>query len=75
MPKPDLRRILAENIATYRQSRGLSQEALAGVCGLHRTYIGSIERCERNVTLATLELLAGALKTDVPSLLSKKGRR
>jgi len=45
---------------------------LAEKCGLHRTYIGSVERCERNVTLSTLEVLASALGVSVPELLSKK---
>jgi transcriptional regulator with XRE-family HTH domain len=70
--KPDLRKILADNVKAYRNAKGLSQEELADECGLHRTYIGSVERCERNVTLGTLELLAQALRTTVPDLLTRK---
>lgn len=54
----------------YRKKHGLSQEALADACGLHRTYIGSIERCERNVTLSTLEVLSEALRVSVSDLLT-----
>jgi len=42
------------------------------MCDLHRTYIGSVEREERNVTLSTLETLANALGVDVPKLLTKR---
>lgn len=72
MIKADLRKILADNVKAYRNAKRLSQEELADECGLHRTYIGSVERCERNVTLGTLELLARALKTTVPDLLTRK---
>lgn len=67
-----LRETLAENIKTFRKKRGLSQEELAGICGLHRTYIGSIERLERNVTLSTLEVLSETLGVTVPELLTKR---
>lgn len=50
-----LRQILAENLRNFRKSQELSQEELAAKCDLHRTYVGSVERCERNVTLSTLE--------------------
>lgn len=66
-----LRKILADNVRTHRERYGLSQEALADACGLHRTYVGSVERCERNVTLSTLEVLAAALKVSVPDLLTR----
>lgn len=69
----NIRTILAENICDYRRCKNLSQELLADKCGLHRTYIGSVERGERNVTLSTLEVLAEALGVSVPELLSKKG--
>lgn len=70
-PTSQLRRILAENVRAHRARHRLSQERLAEVCGLHRTYIGSVERCERNVTLSTLEVLAGALRVSVPELLTR----
>lgn len=68
----ELRDILAKNIRKYRINKNLSQEALAEVCGLHRTYIGSVERSERNVTLKTLEALAQALDTSVVDLLTDR---
>ena len=67
-----LRAVLAENIKAFRKTKGLSQEELAEQCGLHRTYIGSVERHERNVTLSTLEVLASTLGVTVPDLLTKR---
>jgi len=64
--------ILAENLRAYRKTKGLSQEELADMCGLHRTYVGSVERGERNATLSTLETLASALGISVPELLTKR---
>jgi DNA-binding XRE family transcriptional regulator len=69
-----LRAVLAENIKAFRRAKGFSQEALAELCGLHRTYIGSVERRERNVTLSTLEVLAATLSVTVPDLLTKEDR-
>lgn len=57
----DLQRTLGRNLRSYREVRGLSQEAFAGVLGLHRTYMGGIERGERNLTLKSVERLAGRL--------------
>lgn len=68
----DLRKTLAENVLRYRKVRHLSQEELADLCELHRTYIGSIERRERNVTLSTLEVIASTLGVSVPELLTKQ---
>lgn len=67
-----LRATLAANIKAYRSEEELSQEELAELCGLHRTYIGSVERQERNVTLSTLEVLSAALGVSVPELLTKQ---
>jgi transcriptional regulator with XRE-family HTH domain len=66
-----LRTVLAKNIKTFRKEKGISQEELAELCGLHRTYIGSVERHERNVTLSTLEVLASTFGVTVPELLTR----
>jgi transcriptional regulator with XRE-family HTH domain len=71
-PSDSLRATLADNIKAFRSKKGLSQEGLAELCGLHRTYIGSVERQERNVTLSTLEVLSAALEVRVPELLTKQ---
>jgi transcriptional regulator with XRE-family HTH domain len=67
-----LRETLANNIKTFRKEKGLSQEELAEQCGLHRTYIGSVERLERNVTLSTLEVLSKTLGVTVSELLTNR---
>lgn len=67
-----LRVILAENLRFLRKIQGCSQDELADRCGLHRTYIGSVERRERNVSLSTLEVLARALGVSVPELLTPR---
>ena len=59
----ELRKTLAENIRAYRRRKNISQEKLAEICGLHRTYVGSVERAERNVTLSTLSVFAKALNS------------
>lgn len=51
----------AKNVAILRKKKGWSQEKLAQRAGLHRTYIGSIERKERNVSLINVERIANAL--------------
>lgn len=64
-----LRFIVAANVKQRRLQLGLSQEELADICGYHRTYIGSVERAERNITLSTLEALATALSVSPEDLL------
>jgi transcriptional regulator with XRE-family HTH domain len=68
----NLREILSLNIKAYRADEGLSQEEFAAHCGLHRTYIGSVERQERNVTLETLNQLSAAMGTTAAKLLSPR---
>jgi len=52
-----------------RLKKSLSQEELALKAGVHRTYIGMIERAEKNITLANIEKIAKALKIDITNLL------
>ena len=59
---PTLVRIFARNVRMLRHNAGLSQEALAELAHLHRTYVGSIERGERNVSIENIERLAKALR-------------
>ena len=61
---------LARHLRAERASRGLSQEQLADMAGLHRTYVGSVERAERNVSLDNVERLAMALEVDISALLN-----
>lgn len=70
VPSQLLREVLASNVRNFRAAQGISQEELADRCELHRTYIGSIERQERNATLSTIEVLAKALGVSVPQLLT-----
>ena len=56
-----LQSLVGENIRAHRLRRGFSQEQLAELAGVHRTYIGGIERGERNVTLAAVSAIAEAL--------------
>jgi len=56
-------------IREVRQDRGLSQEKLAALAGLHRAYIGQIERGEKNIGLKNLEKIAKALGVNIKDLL------
>jgi transcriptional regulator with XRE-family HTH domain len=58
----DLQRAVGRNLRAYRVNRGLSQEAFADVLGVHRTYMGGLERGERNLTLKSLERIAERLE-------------
>jgi transcriptional regulator with XRE-family HTH domain len=71
-PGIEIRKALAQNVRRLRYSLGISQEELADRCRLHRTYVGAIERAERNVTLSTLEVFSDALGVSVPDLLTPK---
>jgi transcriptional regulator with XRE-family HTH domain len=66
----DLQRAVGRNLLAYRKARGLSQEAFADVLGVHRTYMGGIERGERNLTLKSLERIATRIEVEPLSLLT-----
>ena len=61
----DIIKIFGANIKKYRNELGLSQEELAEKSGLHRTYISSIERFQRNVSLENVQRIADALNVEV----------
>jgi DNA-binding XRE family transcriptional regulator len=56
-----------QKVRHFRNIKRLSQEELADLCGLHRTYIGSVERGERNITLINAERIANALEQPLAS--------
>jgi transcriptional regulator with XRE-family HTH domain len=78
VPSVSPQRIFATNVRRLRVAAGLSQEALADRAGLHRTYISSIERAERNVSLQNIFGIAEALGVNPGDLImppSKSGGR
>lgn len=64
----DINAVAAKNIRDFRELRGLSQEKLAELCGVDRTFISKVERGDRNLTIDTLDRIASALETP-PHLL------
>lgn len=58
-----------ENVRELRKEKGLSQEQLSFKADLHRTYIGMIERAEKNITLSNIDKIAKALDVDIIELL------
>lgn len=59
-----------ERVREIRTQKGLSQEQLAHIANVHRTYIGMIERAEKNITLINIEKIANALEIDIKDLLN-----
>jgi len=65
----DSRTLFAINMHNVRKGRGISQEKLAELAGLHRTYISSVERQGRNLTIDNMERIALALEVHIHELL------
>jgi transcriptional regulator with XRE-family HTH domain len=65
----ELQRIVGERLRAIRKDRGLSQEEFAELLGIHRTYMGGLERGERNITLRTLEQIAETLGVEAVELV------
>ena len=72
MPRQDSASVVAANVKRLRLQRKWSQEDCAEKCDLHRTYIGGVERGERNITLATLDTIAAAFGVSPVDLLTKQ---
>lgn len=67
--------MFAENIRRLRLAKGISQEALADLAGLHRTYVGAVERGERNITLINANRIAEALGVRLSDCLKERNER
>ena len=72
MPE-ELQKRVGMRIRKLRKERDWSQEEFADECGLHRTYMGSVERGERNLTLKSLDKIAKTLKVSLSELLKGLG--
>jgi len=70
-----MRFVFAANMHRLRVAKGMSQERLAELAGLHRTYVGSVERGERNISIDNIELIATALEVPVYELLREGSKR
>ncbi len=69
----DIAKILGQRIRNYRTEKGLSQEKLAELSGVHPTYIGQIERAEKNVSVESIAKVSGALNVSLSKLFEKLG--
>lgn len=69
MSKEPILLLFGHNVQKYRKAQELSQEKLAELAGVHRTYIGMIERAEKNITLSNMERIAKALNVKISDLL------
>jgi transcriptional regulator with XRE-family HTH domain len=65
----------SKNLKKFRLEKGLSQEELAHECGLHRTYVSSVERGERNISVDNMEKLAIALGVSLRELISSNDEK
>jgi transcriptional regulator with XRE-family HTH domain len=69
----ELQQNLGRNLRAYRKAHNLSQEGFAEIMGVHRTYMGGLERGERNLTLRSLERIATRISIDPVQLLERSG--
>ena len=74
MTDDDIIKRIGLNITIVREKRGLTQEKLAELAGLHRAYIGQIERGEKNIGLRNLEKIARALGVEARDLIDAPAR-
>ena len=69
----DIAKIIGQRIRNYRTQKGLSQEKLAELAGCHPTYIGQLERGEKNATLESVEKITSAMDVSLSQLFDKLG--
>jgi transcriptional regulator with XRE-family HTH domain len=60
--------VFGTNLKKYREQKGLSQEAFAELCGMHRTYISAVERQRRSISLENIQRIADALNIETYKL-------
>ncbi|SKC36835.1 DNA-binding transcriptional regulator, XRE-family HTH domain [Bacteroidales bacterium WCE2008] len=68
MEKEPVLKAFGQRVRELRKKRNMSQEQLADLAGVHRTYIGMIERAEKNITLCNIERIAKALEVNIKDL-------
>lgn len=73
IPKHRSRVLFGRNIRALRVVKGISQEALGHICGLHRCYVGAVERGEVNISVDNMQRIADALNMDLADLLRQVG--
>lgn len=71
----DILEVFGGNVKKYREELGLSQEAFAEKCGLHRTYISAVERQRRSIALGNVQKIADALGVETYRLFLEEGQR
>ena len=69
----DIAKVIGQRIRNYRTTAGLSQEKLAELSGCHPTYIGQLERGEKNATIESIEKIASALNVSLSKLFEQLG--
>lgn len=72
--REDIKTFFGNRVRDERQRKGLSQEELAVRAGVHRTYVGMIERAEKNITLVNIEKIASALDLEIYELFQQPDR-
>lgn len=68
----DIIKVFGTNLKKYRKKKGLSQEAFAEKCGMHRTYISAIECYKRSISLENIQRIADALEIETYKLFMEK---
>ncbi len=68
----DIVKVFGTNVCRYRNEKGISQEKLAELSGLHRTYISDVERFQRSIALENIQRIADALEVETYKLFLEK---